>query len=120
MRYSDYDKKVFSVKNLIEYKKHFEKDIAEKQKELEEFIDRGVKRINTIKEYESNKEYCILGSTHKLDGKKKEILLILRYPDNTQQDERYVFDKIADMRNKLSELKAKYSGVDWSQFQEEI
>lgn len=38
----------------------------------------------------------------------------------SDRDERYSFSLISDMRKKLSELREKYSGVDWSGFTEEI
>lgn len=119
MRYADYDRKVMTEQDLEKYKQYFEKDIFDKQKELQEFVDRANARLKTIKEYDKNKQFVILGSTHK-DGRKKEIMLIIRYPDGTQRDERYSFDKIAELREKLAELKEKYSGIDWSQFYEEI
>ena len=48
------------------------------------------------------------------------IFLIKRYPDQSQRDERYEFNKIADMRKKMLELEEKYSGVDWSKFERYI
>ena len=53
-------------------------------------------------------------------GKKKGILLIKRYPDQSQRDERYEFDKVADMRKKMLKLEDKYSGVDWSKFERDV
>ena len=44
------------------------------------------------------------------------IFLIKRYPDQSQRDERYEFNKIADMRKKMIELEEKYSDSDWSNF----
>lgn len=119
MRYADYDRKVMTEQDLEKYRQYFEKDISDKQKELREFIDRANARLKIIKEYDKNKQFVILGSTHK-DGRKKEIMLIIRYPEGTQRDERYSFDKIAELRIKLEELKEKYSGVNWSGFDEEI
>lgn len=52
--------------------------------------------------------------------RKKEILLIKRYPDQSQRDERYEFDKVADMRKKMLELEDKYSGADWSKFERDV
>lgn len=119
MRYADYEKMIMNENDLIRYKRQFEKEIADKQKELSEFIDRAHKRLKQLKEYEENKQFVIVGGLRR-KGRGKEILLIVRYPDGTQRDERYSFDKIAELREKLGELKEKYSGVDWSQFSEEI
>ena len=119
MRYADYDNKILTEKDLERCVILFEKDIEDKKKELEVFIDRATKRIEWVKECENNKNYCILGGTFK-SGRKKEIMLIVRYPDGTQRDERYSFDKISEMRDKLSELEEKYTGVDWSKFTHEI
>lgn len=119
MRYSDYDNSVTTIEDLERYKKYFQEDIAKKEKELSDFIDRGYKRIKWIKECEKNKNYSVVGGTMK-DGKCKSILFIIRYPDGTQREERYNFTKIAEMRNKLQELKTKHDGIDWSLFHEEI
>ena len=119
MRYSDYDKCISSINDLKKYKKLFENDIADRQKELEEFINRANKRIAWVNECEVKGDYIILGRTFK-DGKNKSILLIIRYPDGSQRDERYTFNKISEMRDKMEELKEKYSGVDWSNFEYEI
>ena len=119
MRYADYDNKVLTETDLERYKILFERDIEEKKNELDAFIDRATKRIEWVKECEANKNFCILGRAFK-SGKKKEIMLIVRYPDGTQRDERYSFDKISEMRDKLSELEDKYTGVDWSKFEHEI
>ncbi len=119
MRYADYDNKIFTDSDLEKYKRFFEKGIEEKKKELENFVEGAKKRIEWIKECENNKNYSILGRTFK-DGRNKEILLIIRYPDGTQRDERYSFSKISEMRDKLSELEGVYSGVDWSKFEHEI
>lgn len=119
MRYADYDNKVLTESDLEKYKILFERDIEEKKNELDAFIDRANKRIEWVKECEINKNFCILGRTFK-SGRKKEIMLIVRYPDGTQRDERYSFDKISEMRDKLSELEEKYTGVDWSKFEHEI
>ena len=119
MRYADYDNKILTEKDLERCVILFEKDIEDKKKELEAFIDRATERIEWVKECENNKNYCILGRTFK-SGRKKEIMLIVRYPDGTQRDERYSFDKISEMRDKLSELEDKYTGVDWSKFEHEI
>lgn len=119
MRYADYDTSVSTIADLEKYRKIFEKDIENKQKELSEFVERANKRIKWVEECETNKNYCILGGTIK-EGRNKTILLILRYPDGTQRDERYSFNKISEMREKLQELKTDYSGVDWTKFTEEI
>ena len=119
MRYTDYDKKVCSDEDILKYKYLFEKDIADKQRELVEFIDRANKRVRLIKEWEESKKYSVLGHLSK-NGRDKEIMLIIRYNDGTQRDERYSFNKIGDARVKLDELKEKYSGVDWSKFEGEL
>jgi hypothetical protein len=119
MKYSDYDKCVFSNNDLARCKRIFEENIASKQKELDEFINRANKRIEYIKISEKNKNYCILGGLRK-SGNNKDILLIIRYEDGTQRDEKYSYSKIADARSKLAELKEKHKEIDWSNFKEEI
>ena len=119
MKYLDYVNKVMSVKDLEKYQKFFEEDIINKQQELLDFIEQSKERIKTLEEYEMNKQYSVLGHTDR-DGRNKYILLIIRYVDKTQRDERYTFSNIKDLRVKLKELKEKYSGVDWSGFTEEI
>jgi len=119
MRYSDYDKTIYNEEDILNYKRIFEKDIAEKQKELSEFLDRANNRLEWINSCEKDKKYMILGRTCK-NGRNKDILLIIRYEDGTQRCERYSYTKISDMKNKLEELKIKHVGVDWSQFVNEI
>lgn len=119
MNYSDYDKRIYNEEDILEYKRMFEKDIASKQKELSEFLDRANNRLKWINEQEKNNKYRILGRTYK-NGKNKDILLIIKYEDGTQKDERYSYNKVSDMRDKLEELKVKHCGVDWSQFVNEI
>ena len=58
MRYADYDNKILTEKDLERFVIFFEKDIADKKKELETFIDRATKRIEWIKECENNKNCC--------------------------------------------------------------
>ena len=55
MRYADYDNKILTEKDLERCVILFEKDIADKKKELEAFIDRATKRIEWVKECENNK-----------------------------------------------------------------
>lgn len=116
MDYSYYDNYIYKEEDL-------RKMVAELNKEhnaaIEAFITRGKERIQRIKEYEEKKEYKILGSTYR-DKQKKCILLIVRYPDGSQRDERYEFSKIAEMRKALAALREKYKGVDWSHFHEDI
>jgi hypothetical protein len=119
MRYADYDRMVYSEEDILKYKNLFEKEIVDKQKELSEFLNRANERVKCIKEWEENKRYKILGSTYRT-GKEKRILLIIRYEDGTQKDERYKFDRIGDLRSKLLQLKEIHSGVDWNMFREEI
>lgn len=119
MRYSDYIVNVTTLNDLKKYKEMFEKNIANKQKELADFIERAYAKIEKIESYEASNQFCILGYTYR-EGRIKKILLIKRYPDGTQRDERYSFEKMSDLRKKLQELREFYSGVDWSQFQEEI
>lgn len=119
MRYADYNKIVMTEEDLRHLKSQFEKEIEEKQKDLIEFVDRAHERLKQLKEYEENKQFVIVGGLRR-KNREKEILLIVRYPDGTQRDERYYFGKIAELREKLAELKEKYSGVDWSGFDEEI
>ena len=117
MRFSDYDNKFCDEEGLSEYRKCFEEHIRRKQKELDEFLVRGNERIEKIKEWESLKNYKILGRLFKV-GRNKKIILIIRYSDGTQKDERYTFSKISEARNKLEELRKYHSGVDWSEFEE--
>lgn len=118
-RYNEYDRMIHNEKDIQKYKNMFERELEDKRKELSEFIERAEKRVIWLNECEENKQYCIIGGLHK-KGKNKDILLIIRYPDGTQRDERYSYPKISDLRNKLVELKYKYTGVDWSNFDEEI
>lgn len=119
INYELYDTKINSVDDLKKYKTLFENDLAEQQKKINEFVERANKRIEWIKECEANKNFRILGSTFK-SGKNKEILLIIRYPDDSQRDERYSFTSITELRIKMEELKEKYSGVNWDDFRYEI
>ena len=119
MKYSDYDKRIYNEEDILNYKRMFEKDIAEKQRELSEFLDRANDRLKWLNACEEDKRYIILGRACK-NGKNKDILLIIRYEDGTQRAERYSYSKISDMRSKLEELKNKYSNVDWSQFVDEF
>lgn len=119
MIYSDYDKNIYNADDILKYKRMIEKDIAERQKELSEFLDRANSRLKWIENCEKEKKYSILGRTYK-NGKNKNILLIIRYENGDQRDERYSYNKISEMRTKLEELKIKYDGVDWSKFTNEI
>ena len=119
LRYSDYDKSIYYEKDVIEHKRLFEKDIADRQKELSEFLDRAVTRVEWINKCEQEKRYSISGRTYR-DGKNKNILLLIRYEDGSLRQERYSYVKISDMRSKLNTLKSKYDGVDWSKFTDEI
>jgi hypothetical protein len=119
LRYADYDKRIYSENDIMRYKAIFEKDILDKATELSEFIKRANERVKLIKEWECNKKYSVLGHLNK-NGREKEIMLIIRYEDGTQREERYSFNKIRDVRLKLVELKETYTGVDWSKFEEEI
>lgn len=119
MRFADYDNKFCDEAGFMKYKEYFEKYIEEKKKELEQFLLRGNERIEKIKEWEAAKNYKILGRLFK-DGRNKEIMLIIRYPDGTQKDKRYIFSKASEARDKLEELRKFHSGVDWSLFEEEI
>lgn len=119
MEYSDFDRRIMTQNDLEHYKKIFEKDIQDRRQKLDSFIQRGIERLEWIQTCEKNKEYRIFGGMHK-HGRQKEILCIVRYPDGTQRDERYSFSKISDAREKLKELRDKYSDVDWSAFTEEF
>lgn len=119
MRYADYDNMVYTTEDVVRYKRLFEKEIADKQKELSEFIDRANDRVKWIRDCEQNGCYSVLGRIYK-DGKKKCILLIIKYSDKSRRDERYSFGKILEAREKLSELQEKYSSGDWSGFEYEI
>ena len=119
MNYKQYDRYIFSQKNLDKYLEAFNKDIEQRKHEIIEFEKRAKDRIALIDNWEKQKNFIILGSTYK-NGKTKVILLIKRYPDQSQRDERYEFNKIADMRKKMLELEEKYSGVDWSKFERDV
>ena len=119
MNYKQYDKCVYTKNDLEKYLERFNKDIEQQKQEIIEFEKRAKERIALIDNWEQQKNFIILGRTYKY-GKKKGIILIKRYPDQSQRDERYEFDKIADMRKKMLELEDKYSGVDWSKFEREI
>lgn len=119
MNYKSYESCVFTQKDLDCFVKKFYKDIEEQKQQILEFEKRAKDRIALIDNWEQQKNFIILGRTYKC-GKKKGILLIKRYPDQSQRDERYEFDKVADMRKKMLELEDKYSGADWSKFKREI
>ncbi|WP_313584607.1 hypothetical protein [Lacrimispora sp.] len=118
MRYSDYDKSIYYENDVIEHRRLFEKDIADRQKELSEFLDRANTRVEWIYNCEQEKRYSVSGRTYK-DGKNKNILLLIRYEDGSVRQERYSYGKISEMKNELKKLKAKYD-VDWSNFTNEI
>lgn len=115
MNYEQYDRYVYTKSDLDKYLEKFNQDIEQQKQEIIEFEKRAKERIALIDNWEKQKNFIILGSTYK-NGKTKVILLIKRYPDQSQRDERYEFNKIADMRKKMIELKEKYSDVDWSKF----
>lgn len=118
-QYLEYLKNISSTEDLMKYQTAFEDEIFKKQKELKEFIKQANERLKTLKDYEERKRYHVSGFTYK-SGRTKHIYLLVEYIDGTNRAERYSFDKIADLRVKLTELKQKYSGVDWSEFKEEI
>lgn len=123
MDYKVFDSSVFDQNDVAELTKYFEDDIAkyvaEHRKQIEKFVERSNKRIAKIAIYNANKDYKILGRTYK-SGRSKCIMLIKRYPDGTQQEENYCFDKISQLRSEMVVLKEKHIGVDWSCFEEEI
>lgn len=119
MNYEQYDRYVYTKSDLDKYLEKFNQDIEQQKQEIIEFEKRAKERIALIDNWEQQKNFIILGRTYK-DGKKKGILLIRRYPDQSQIYERYEFDKVADMRKKMLELEDKYSDVDWSKFTKEI
>lgn len=119
MNYKQYDKYVYTKNDLEKYLEKFNQDIEQQKLEIIEFEKRAKERIALINNWEQQKNFIILGRTYKR-GKKKCILLIKRYPDQSQRDERYEFDKVADMRKKMLELEDKYSGVDWSKFERDV
>ena len=119
INYKDYDNRINSLDDLRKCEQLFYNDLEEQKRKIEEFVERANKRIEWVKECEDNKNFRILGSTFK-NGKNKEILLIIRYPDGSQRDERYSFGTISELRSKMSELKEKYSGVNWDDFYYEI
>lgn len=119
MNYKSYENCVYTKNDLEKYLERFNKDIERQKQEIIEFEKRAKERIALIDNWEQQKNFIILGGTYK-DGKKKGIILIKRYPDQSQRDERYEFDKVADMRKKMLELEDKYSGVDWSKFERNV
>ena len=119
MNYKQYDRYIFTKNDLDKHLEEFNKDIERQKQEVIEFEKRAKERIALIDNWEQEKNFIILGRTYKRN-KKKGILLIKRYPDQSQRDERYEFDKVADMRKKMLELEDKYSGVDWSKFEMDV
>jgi len=117
MDFNDKVKNVFCQRELDMYKNIFEKEIEIMQKNLDDFVLSSKSRIKQIEKYENENDFKLLGGVRR-DGKNKIILLIKRYPDGTQRDERYIFEKISELRIKLKELKEKYSGGDWTMFKE--
>ena len=114
-----YDRYVYTKNDLEKCLEKFNQDIEQQKLEIIEFEKRAKERIALIDNWEQQKNFIILGRTYK-DGKKKGIILIKRYPDQSQRDERYEFDKVADMRKKMLKLEDKYSGVDWSKFERDV
>ena len=110
---------VTDIQDLHRLKEKFNEEIKNQQDQINEFVIKSKERIALLEQYEKDNQFFVLGHTTK-SGRKKEILLIIRYPDGTQREERYSFDSIKDMKLKLSELKNKYNKVDWSKFEEEI
>lgn len=117
--YNEYDKMIFTLQDLNVYKKKFYEEIEMQKKEILKFEKRAKERITLIDTWERQQNFIILGRTYKY-GKKKYILLIKRYPDQSQRDEKYEFEKIADMRKQMAYLEEKYSGADWYGFRKEI
>lgn len=118
----DFLQYVNRINTQEDYEKHmasFNNEIERQKSKLLEFSEQALKRLEKIKSWEENLEYRILGGIHK-DGRVKTIVLIIRYPDGTQRDEKYSFNKIAELRDKLLELKEKYNCEDWSNFREDI
>ena len=119
MNYKQYDRYVYTQQDLDIYLEIFNRDIERQKQEIIEFEKRAKERIVLIDNLEKQKNFIILGRTYK-HGKKKGILLIKKYPDQSHKDERYEFDKVADMRKKMLELEEKYSGADWSKFERDV
>lgn len=119
MDYMNFIKKVNTTEDIKKYKKLFEEDIVKKQKELINFISEAEKRVKWVCQCEVEHNYKILGHMCR-NGKNKYIMLIKRYPDGSQSEEKYEYGKIKDCREKLKELQEKYNGVDWSQFTNEL
>ena len=94
MNYKQYDRYVFTQKNLDRYLEEFNKDIEEQKQQILEFEKRAKERITLVNNWEQQKNFIIF--------------------------ERYEFDKVADMRKKMLELEEKYSCADWSKFEKEI
>lgn len=117
--YLEHLKDVFCETDINKFKQKFDNEIQTLLKQIDDFVAQAEQRVKLVEEYEQNKRFCILGSTYK-EGRTKNILLIVRYEDFTQRDERYSFNTIKEMRLKLAELKNKYNWVDWSGFNEEI
>lgn len=70
MNYEQYDRYVFTQKNLDKYLEEFNKDIERQKQEIIEFEKRAKERINLIDNWEQQKNFIILGRTYK-NGKKK-------------------------------------------------
>lgn len=117
--YLNYLKDVFCEADINKFKQKFDDEIQTLLKQTDDFVAQAEQRVKLVEEYEQNKRFCILGATYR-EGRTKNILLIVRYEDSTQRDERYSFNTIKEMRLKLAELKNKYNWVDWSGFNERI
>lgn len=119
MNYKLYESCVFTQEDLDYFVKKFYEDIEKQKQQILEFEKCARDRIALIDNWEKQKNFIILGRTFKY-GKEKCISFIKRYPDQSQIEKRYNFNKIADMRKKMIELEEKYSGADWSRFKKEI
>jgi superfamily II DNA or RNA helicase len=115
-----YDVKTIDTRDsLDQYINFHEAEIKKEKERLEMFKVKAEERLKEIDEYENNKQYVILGHTHK-DGREKGIMFIMRFPNGAQRTKRYYYESIVDMRSKLAELREIHNGVDWSEFKEEI
>lgn len=117
--FNSYLDKICTEQDLNVHVDAFQKEIQRQQQNLQLFIVKARERLNKVSEYEQLKQYKVMGGVYRV-GKQKGIVLIIRYPDGTQKTERYYFDKIADLRVKLAELRSIHSDVDWSGFDEKL
>lgn len=119
MNFSEYGNKIFTRENLDQYVSALEQELEEKKRELELFKKEGEERLKLVEGWNAGKNFTIQGRTFR-EGKQYSILFIRRYEDSTQNIERYSFDQVEGLRDKMQALKTQFETVDWSDFEEEV